>query len=464
MQKFNTVSVESRFIKSILKNTYLPVLPTVRGGDYLVKDAEYTYKNSIIKCTKSGVFTVDGVRSDSLSFVYRLDSNGIKIPNKTSVACTSSAVASPSFICGDGTSSAHVEVVSEFEGNTFVPGITYAFSSSSDAYDVLTHRHLGRYLRWYRDTKNIDLLSMYNCFDGESTTLAHIENGHIVSGNDINHTSWIVPAQLNRRYTIYVSSDTNVSVKGVFISDFGRVYRNSVDGKKFLDEYLTSSAVELTHASYSHPFSYMESTKDLNLLHCQNNFYLLIQTDKSNHGSIVVLEGDYTVRSSRTITSVETTAYADYGRATPMPESSLAIMPSKSVLPYADRLIEFLTQNAITREEDIPLNIGRVQDALGISDTVDTKKDIWDDKLRFMIYNKHFNYVNDYYFKTSTPTPEEIDKKGVKNTRLCVYDENNNLVGLKNCKVRRAFDAQYDITGYVDKDTENTLFRYRSNS
>ena len=35
------------------------------------------------------------------------------------------------------------------------------------------------------------------------------------------------------------------------------------------------------------------------------------------------------------------------------------------------------------------------------------------------------------------------------------------VVGLKDCKLRRTFDMPYDITGYVDKDVENVLFKYR---
>jgi hypothetical protein len=36
------------------------------------------------------------------------------------------------------------------------------------------------------------------------------------------------------------------------------------------------------------------------------------------------------------------------------------------------------------------------------------------------------------------------------------------IIGLKNCKVRQDFTTKYDILGYVDKDVENSLFKYRS--
>jgi hypothetical protein len=38
---------------------------------------------------------------------------------------------------------------------------------------------------------------------------------------------------------------------------------------------------------------------------------------------------------------------------------------------------------------------------------------------------------------------------------------NSKIVGIKNSPTKRTFTKQYDITGYVDKDVENTLFKYR---
>ena len=464
MQKFNSINVESRFIKNFLRNTYLPILPTISDGDYIVKDVEYIYKNNVVKCNKSGILATYGTRFDNLTLVPRRSANGVIMPGEFSVACSLFATCGENFLCGGGIDSAAIDVVQSFGENVFVPGVTSAYTSNSEIYDVHTHRQLGKYLRWYRDTYDIDLMSLYNCFDGESTTLAHIKNNKVKSGVATGYISWIVPAQLNKYYTIFMDSSAKVSIRGVFLSNFGRI---KYDGNNYLDEMLDPDNVEFQSATYSNPILYNTFTTRPELFANVNNFYLLIQTDKSYKGSFVVLEGDYTHCSKRVITSVERVA-GSYKNAIPPPIPSISMLPTSSIIPYSDRLIEFLTHSVITKDEDIPNNVARVQQSMGIYGKEGTNKDVWDDKLRLDLYHRHFKYKNDYCFLTSNPSEEEIKERGpailptAEGGTFGVY-HNNKLVGLKNCNTYPSSNNKYDITGYVDKDIENTLFKYRSN-
>ena len=54
LKEFFKDDVESKFIKSIVSSTPLPIYNTVRYGDYIIKDAFYIYRTYLIKCLSSG--------------------------------------------------------------------------------------------------------------------------------------------------------------------------------------------------------------------------------------------------------------------------------------------------------------------------------------------------------------------------------------------------------------------------
>lgn len=49
----------------------------------------------------------------------------------------------------------------------FQRGLTKTLKSEGSVYDYKTHEYLGQYLRYLRDAKNINLMSMYNCFSNK---------------------------------------------------------------------------------------------------------------------------------------------------------------------------------------------------------------------------------------------------------------------------------------------------------
>jgi hypothetical protein len=201
----------------------------------------------------------------------------------------------------------------------------------------------------------------------------------------------------------------------------------------------------------------------------------------------------------------------------------MTVVPTTYHIPYSNRLIEFLTENAISNAEDIPNNIGRIQNRLSISHN-ESLRDVWSDELRFIVHHEYFKHTNKHYLHSSqlnrsyepltevpydeyvvynTP-PEfrynstgdsledsyyEYDKnagvfKVLKsqpnnwNTHYWTYyrysntegfkplkstsNISDNIAGFKNCKQKKTFEQSWDITGYIDKDVENKLFGYRS--
>lgn len=460
LQILHKDTVETRFIKNLLKNTYLPTLPTIHNGDYMLEGVEYIYKNDIIKCTSTGLFVTSHLSSQGVKYVPRSTGTG------TAPAAGQLTTCGKAFLCGGGLTLAKFKTVQTFVSNKYTPGVTSPYVASSRGYDSETHKYLGRYLRWYRDSSGIDLMGLYNNFAGDSTSLIHLENGLVKDGTNNQTISWIVPAHLNTTYTIYLNSHNDVTVRGVFLNQFSRVINDNFDGK-YLDTLFDTNVVSRSGPKYTRPFTYSTVTANPLAFNYINNFYLLIETAYNHTGPIVVLEGDYTSSNQRFVVSNEYIETGDNEKIIPPIKPSLGVLGSLTPMLYSNRLIEFLTQNVISPDEDIPLNVHRIQQNLRLIESYDYRKDVWSDIMRYLLYNQYFSYTSEYYFDTDNPTTTEITAKNIP-SKNAVYEIDPagitppKLVGTKNCKPKRDFDTSYDITGYVDKDVENSLYRYRS--
>lgn len=450
MQTFNSNNVESRFIKNLLKNIYIPNVPTVSLGDFIVEGVTYCLENHIIRCTRSGILSYSGII------------NGIIYINNCPTA-GDNCICGPDFICGRGPSSADYEVITEIDYNSSNVGLTVNYVSHSDLYDIDTHKYLGKYLRYYRDVRHIDLMFMYNCFCGESTSSFYIKGNKIIDGVNDDYYVWLVPAYLNKNYTLYIDSNDKVSICGVLCNKYGRIKFNNSNTKfKYIDESMDNVVRHYDSSSYANPIHYSLMTTDKKILSFSNNFYIMIQTTSKNTPSIVVLEGDYEHRYHRVITNSYTDDEINYSLFNPIIWPSITRMPTSTVIPYSSHLIEYLTENSITSDEDIPNNIRRVQKVLIEEGYKIKDNDIWTDKLKYCIYNNYFKYNHKHYLKSS-----QLNSEGYPNDvsnipdKFLVKDENR-VVGLKNCKSSPVFDYPYDISGFVDKEVENSLFNYRS--
>lgn len=468
MQKFNNINLESRFIKNILQNTYIPTLPIVTDGDFIVSGVEYCFKNHLIRCITTGRVTSSAAVVEGVVYVPR---HPEKNPLIVSPSASDSIVCAPDFICGVGVRKATYTIIEKISSDKNLSGLNYAYKSHTDKYDSETHKHLGNYLRWYRDSYGVDLLPFYNCFCGETYTLTQIKDNHLTDEYDSSKTVHIVPIHLNKRYTVFINSQHTVSMCGTFLNNNGRVLNPLKDDRKYMDEFLDNTVLQYESLSFHTPITYEMNTADPQLMSYNNNFYLIIQMNSSNFCPIVVLEGDYKANHSRLVTSTEryndnANVNIDYSLFKPPVNPSLTLAPTSFYTPYSPRLIEYLTENVITNIDDIPKNILRIQDSLNMGYDGDLN-DVWSDEMRFLVYNKYFRYTSEHYFNgfqlddNYRPTTESMNTKTIPED-LKVIDENGEWVGTKNCKLRRTFETSYDITGYVDKDVENSLFRYRS--
>ena len=388
---------------------------------------------------------------------------GRELSSQVFITASDLVMCGSTLFCGTGVQSAKYDVMSKFDATHFTPGVTMSYNSSTEDYDRDTHKWLGNYLRWYRDCRGIDLMPLYNCFAGEDTTFVHIKDHTIQTGRDDSHYVWVVPVDLNKTYTVCVESSNKISIGGTFINKFGRLECH-YDNKKYLDELLTSPIYEVQSTNYSLPISFSSFTSDSRLLAHNNDFYMIIQSETTRKPSIVVTECDYYGNNVAIITNAECVQGVDYSQIEYPVYSSLVTVPTNFNVPYSDRLIEYLTENVISSVEDIPNNVSRVSEAIDMPSWDDSRRDVWSPELRYRIYNTYFKYTDNKFFKGSQvnfkhdPTDKER-VKSIPEEYKVMYD--NQLVGLKNCKLLPTFETKYDILGFVDKDIENYLFKYR---
>lgn len=461
MQRFNVDNVESRFIKNLLLNTYLPSFPIACAGDFIVADVMYTFGNSIIKCTGSGVLLDSNNEYENVKFVNQ---NGRQSP-----ACSDLIVCGADIICGVGIRTAKYTTVSNFTTNKQISGVTSNFISHSTTYGAEIHKNLGKYLRWYKSAYDVDLMPLYNCFTNTETTHFHLnadseDNKFIVDGNNPDVITWTIPALPNKNYQIYINEPSRIFVGGVYLNELGRIKCN-YDDKEYLDELLSTKPIAVEGSSYSRPIEFRVSTTDPTLLNYSNNFYIALQTPKNHTTSIVVIENDV-LKHTAPVTSGEIFIDRDkglwpdvgYHRFNPPIKSSLTTIPTSFNIPYSDRLIEYLLNNVIDTQEDISMNIYRLQKELGVLGKYNLDKDVWSPLMKFLLYNKYFEHHSNFSVDKNYPT--EKDLEGIPSSKY-VLDMNNQVVGLKNIQYKPSTGSDVDILGFCDRDVENSLFRYK---
>lgn len=430
MAKFNDISVETRFIKALLKNSFIPIAPTITEGELMVSGAIYSYNNHIIECKSTGVF----------SSKYTIEA-----------ICSHKSICGPKFICGVGVRAAEYKIVHQYTPYTFEPGVSSSFISTMNGYDCDTHKYLGKYLRYFRSTSGINLMPYYNCFTNKVTTLVSMSGNTVLDKANSDKVVWSIPILLNKKYTIFLESSSPVSIGVTFLNGTGRI-STTVDGQEtLLDSLLGLSVEQHQSLQITSPITFDTVTTNPKLFEYEDYLYMLIQVDKNHLGAITVLEGEYSHPGCKFISNSQ---YREEDIIDFVPEviPSLGTIPNTKSIPFSNRLIEYLTQNAITPEDNIRNNIKRVKEKLNLSDT----KDIWTNNLLYILFNKYFTYTSNKYISSRETSIEDI---GLTENQLVYLPLTRELVGTKN--INFSLDSRkniYDISGYVDKDIEKSLF------
>ena len=325
--------------------------------------------------------------------------------------------------------------------------LTKRLEMTSAIYDNYTHEYLGDYLRFIRDYHNVDLMSMYNCFGKKRPSRIYytqqLSNTFTfeINTDNINYNYYVVPVKFNQNYTIAVDSDikwelvtllySNIFVEGVPSSLIKESYR-VISGSKFSKPFL-----------YSTNFS---CAKDC--WQKEKNLVMLLKIPSEVNSSIVVLEGDYTswtnVIDGTQISNIIYDDSAKNERIVYDSKCSLLNANLENSYPFADRLVEYLLENAITPIDKFQKNVGRIQDAVYSGD-IKGYYGIWDDQLQ--------NTIHELLLKPDITKGSNL-KYG--NTIIKTDISESEIEEIK--PVKRFIDVYQDVLDYVDRDVE-TLMR-----
>ena len=343
---------------------------------------------------------------------------------------------------------------------------------TGNSYDSHTHEYLGDYLRFIRDYKGLNLMSLYNCYSNSFPRNMYYQSKPINTENSNTEQSEDTEQNNSTEATSFVFDTADSSYKIIMVPvKANKVYTIALDCSisyeiacgfydRALIENISSDFMEKTYksissSSFSAPYLYegLVIDPDDNLYKTEvkneNNLKLFIKLPASNQSSIVILEGSYLNCNDWSFATFEKSKATDifkakynYSVINTYPENvnsseidytsllksknSLLYMNTGISYPFSDRLIEYLVHNTIDITETIPENIKRMQWLL-LERYKDGKKDsglpsigkaygIWDKKYSVILYNLAL-------------------KEGL-------------------------LDSKSDILGYVDKDVENKLGRY----
>lgn len=417
MIKFNSTNIVVGEIKELLKSFNLPSYKVLVDNEpvFIFKGTSYIYKNQIMISNVTKPFK-DGFIYNSDDFTYH-----------------------DTYYFGQN-----------------ILNITHTLAVKTRTYDYSTHNRLGNYLRFVRDYEQLDLMSMYNCFNGQSAN--NIDISFKMKQTDINevvfdtsndsYKIFTVPVRYYKKYTFFVDCATNFEIVGCYYLNNNQLNSLQVGTvSTVLNDYVYRNTYQkVTGASFNTPVVYDKLENllfDINdaeirqtLAKKEIELVLLVKLPKNNNSSLVVLEGDYS-KDNMLRYYPSTTAFSsftnyisnydknynylnDYNKYNSYKQ--LTYINDGNSYPFADRLIEYLVGNVITPLDDIYLDNKRVETNLIEKGVIDG-------------YTPFYEWTNEL--------------------RARIY-----LNALKN----NILNNKFDVLGYVDKDIEEKVVGFEDKS
>jgi len=447
MQKFFEDTIVSSFIKEFVYSRNIPKYTSAVDGDFVVSGVIYIYIDKIIKITKSGILGGSGVSGAEYKVIcrYKFGEKLFKVTENFASR----------YNYYDSETHYHLgrylRLLRDCKGIDLMP-----FYNCFN-YKIVNDIYLG---------KNKDTI----LFVGDNLLTERTNEYKII----------LVPINFGRKYTICLDSYCGFRAKPVFYGRFGRIMDIGISKKKVDGEGNDTYAgflrfnneMDVTTSSFKSPVVYncdMLSSQyvgeyvdeggnnqtilcDLSdedrrrLKSIERYLYLLIQIPINNKSSILVQEGDYTLSTKEylekeieTVDGKEVVNYTKTGTLNKVfnevddSDKNISNLPwwqnklylsnlqlqrlnTQESYPFSDRLIEYLLDNVITKDDWFGGDIKRVQIDLNRIKEMFSEDGVWTDGMRKEMFT---DYIT--------------NKEGVRKTD-CI-----------------------DINGYIDKDSEYYL-------
>lgn len=313
-----------------------------------------------------------------------------------------------------------------YKFDLYYPNITSNINLKTNLYDVNCHKYLGNYLRFIRDYKDINLMSMYNCYSGRT-----------LSDNIYKYI--LIPVKYKTNYTIALTG------KNYYITFLTDVTLSNIQ-KHFSNlgysDYKYKSTFILKKKSNFNSSFLVTTNQEYDIFN-EDNYYMVIRLPISKDFILTVLEGDYT-KNNKNLTKIQFNfdkeSNIDYDNVNFNKFiNNFQLLDNKLIFkgesyPIADRLLEYLTDMVITPDDQISKNI------------IDAK------------YKVYENYGNNYYIedgKKVYPYNHTKAKLGNLNDSFTNNERARFLDAIYQTKYQ--YKNTYDMLGYVDKDVESTI-------
>lgn len=415
MYNFNNNSIVTGYIKQLLSSFNLPSYYCLKPG-IIFPNTPYFYNKDLYKSKLKDIKSWTGKEGE-------ID------------------ISDPSFTNQFEKIAGSVILNSEYSN------ITKNLLLKNNLYDLYTHRYLGKYLRFLRDFYNVDLMTMYNCFDNSIASNLDISDNNFKS-SDTNFVIYEFPVMFDKYYAIGIDCDTSIEIAvGLYDNDHPIAYSKDADNNSIY--LLPNTYLKTTGNRFNKPFIYkkLKDLKDYDftqLGEAQQNkisnlkeyLTLFIKVPLSTKSSISVIElsddnliDNNTLKNSSNIFTDNADIIPGFAKivgneketfkannldALLMPISKLQLfrLNDKVSYPFADRLLEYLFDEAICPISHIRENIYNFKKILYNSQKTNLdkndieslkEKDIWDNYFIYSLYNyrKNNNLVNKYMDITS---------------------------------------------------------------
>ena len=305
--------------------------------------------------------------------------------------------------------------------------ITRTLKLMDDTYDAYTHRYLGDYLRFLKSFKHINLLSMYNCFTNETEVI-----------NDFKYL--LIPVKYNTNYTLFYNYNSKLAYNyttDTSTTNLNQLFNSSTSKSQYMWKksrqpiLITTPSFKIDGLSYD---------RFKNWIFWEDELRLVIKVPVNENFPLVILEGDYSNYSSNYSRTVINFEREDGSRSLRTPylyekeyeklfsdkinNSNFQLVEKLDVsdenFPIADRLIEYLIDNAITSIDTISKNV------------IDAK---------YKMYTRYLKRTK--------------DELGILNSSFTIMDRFKMLDTI-SLNTQYPFNKE-DLLGYVDKDIESAL-------